>query len=323
MKKIAITGILGYIGSKLAVDLLREGYEVFGVDNLFDPKVQEISDARFDNVDVRDYENLSKSIKDADCVLHLAALTGVEICDRLKDEALSVNTLGSFNVTRICAQRGIPIIYPSTVAMFGDVKKFPVKENAKRDPLNFYGKTKVISENLIRDMSENLGSFPSYIFIKTNLYGYHFVDGKMVNKTVLINKFVDSAISNRQLTLYKPGTQARDYVHMEDISRAYLLAVKKILRRRKGSVTMNIAAGKSHTLLDIANIVKNIANENNYKTEIKMLDNPRVEIVQDTFIVDTSKALKEIGFRVDAKLEDNVRRMFEQNGKGKRNTDMP
>lgn len=323
MKKIGITGILGYIGSKLAVDLTKNGYEVIGVDNGFDPKVSKISGVRVDDIDVRDYENLSKTLKDVDCILHLAALTGVEVCDRMKDEALSVNTLGSFNATRICAERGISIIYPSTVAMFGEVKKFPIKENARRDPLNFYGKTKVISENLIRDMSENLGSFPSYIFIKTNLYGYHFVDGKMVNKTVLVNKFVDNALDNKPLTLYKPGTQARDYVHMEDVSKAYLFAVKRILRKRKGSVTMNIASGKSHTLLDIANIVKNIAGEQNYNVEIKMLENPRTEITQDKFIVDTSKAQKEIGFRVDNSLEENIRRMFEENGKGKHNTNMP
>jgi UDP-glucose 4-epimerase len=78
----------------------------------------------------------------------------------------------------------------------------------------------VIGEQAIKKFAD--GAFPAHLFLKSNLYGEHVVDGTTVGKPTVINFFVDRSLSGETLIVYEPGTQARNFVHVKDVARAYV-----------------------------------------------------------------------------------------------------
>ena len=312
---VAVTGAAGYIGSRV-VELFQERHPEWSVralDNFYLGDVRQIGDVTVEHVDIRYRDRLEDALDGADVVCHLAAVSGVDDCETRQDLAYEVNVTGTSNVAWWCRKTGAGLAFPFSMAVLGDPDRFPITASLPRDPMNWYGRTKLLGERLIEDMAD--GAFPAHLFLKSNLYGEHRVDGQRVSKGTVINFFIDRVFADEPLTVYEPGTQARNYVHVDDVARAYVPSVERLLADRADGVTgverFEVASDEDPSVETVAELVQSVAAEEaDRETEITPVENPRGnETLVEDFAVDTSRTRDQLGWQPTRTIEESVRRL--------------
>ncbi|MBU7016133.1 MAG: GDP-mannose 4,6-dehydratase, partial [Theionarchaea archaeon] len=198
--------------------------------------------------------------------------------------------------------------FATSFGTMGDPQYFPIDENHPRNPMHWYGQTKYEGEKIVEEAS--LNNFPSYLLIKSNVYGIHIIDTTPVFKPTVINKFVESAKANNPISIYEPGTQARNFLHVKDAAHAYVLAVSKILKAELHAESFCIATPEAVSVKNLAEKVVSIAQEYDFSPSIKMVKNPRTETLVEDFSIDTSKAEKVLGYTPHYTIEKAVREML-------------
>ncbi|MXR19095.1 NAD-dependent epimerase/dehydratase family protein [Halobacterium bonnevillei] len=312
--QIAITGAAGYIGSRV-VKLLTDkhpDWEYVALDNFYLGDVREINDIHVQHVDVRNRSALEDALAGSDVVLHLAAVSGVDDCQQNQDLAYDVNVTGTNNVAWFCRKTGAGLVFPFSMAVLGDPQDFPITVDDPRDPFNWYGRAKLLGERAIESFAED--AFPAHLFLKSNLYGEHELNGRRVSKGTVINFFVSRAISGEPLTVYEPGSQSRNYVHVDDVARAYVHSTERLLDQvadgQTGVEKYEIASGEDPSVQAVAETVQRLAaEERDQDVEVKLVENPRGDdetLVQD-FAVDTSKAQSVLGWEPRHTVEASIR----------------
>jgi len=213
--KVGVTGAGGYVGAGLCGRLMDKGHEVVMLDNFYNAQVKNIHGNKVIWADIMDRNEMETILKDCDVVIHLAAISGVANCDAMPDKAYEVNIAGTSNITWVCRKYNIDLIFPSSMAVVGNPVELPIKSTHPRNPLNIYGLTKWTGEEIIKTLSK--GKFNALVFMKTNIYGEYELDGKKITKRTVINIFVNKALKGEPLTVHKPGTQTRDFIHVLDV----------------------------------------------------------------------------------------------------------
>jgi len=310
---IAVTGAAGYIGSRVVYQLQKEHpeWDVTALDNFYLGDVRQIGDVTVQHVDVRNRDRLETALSGADIVLHLAAISGVDDCENNPDLAYEVNVQGTNNVAWFCRKTGAGLVFPFSMAVIGDPQEFPITVDHPRDPLNWYGRTKLVSERAIETFAD--GTFPAHLFLKSNLYGEHEIDGKRVSKGTVINFFVGRALSGEPLTVYEPGTQSRNFVHVKDVANAYVRSCERLLDQldsgETGTWKYEIASDEDPSVMEVAKLVQSIAGEAGLDVEVGLVENPRSgETLVDEFNVDTTRTAKQLSweatYSIDASVEN-------------------
>ena len=140
--KLLVTGSTGMLGSSMIPILVKRGYEVV------------TSNFLYSHMDITDIEQVRKTAKLAcpDMILHLAAETDVDRCERELLHAYNVNTWGTRNVARACKLLKIPMLYVSTIGVFYGDKKEPYNEEDEPNPANIYGRSKLIGEEWVKKL---------------------------------------------------------------------------------------------------------------------------------------------------------------------------
>jgi UDP-glucose 4-epimerase len=313
---VAVTGAAGYIGSRVVVELeaAHPDWDVTGLDNYYLGDVRSVGDVDVDHVDVRDRDRLEDHLAGADVVLHLAAISGVDDCEENRDLAYEVNVQGTENVAWFCRKTGAALAFPFSMAVLGDPAEFPITVDLPRDPMNWYGRTKLLSERAIEAMAGD--AFPAHLFLKSNLYGEHEVGGRRVSKNTVTNFFVDRALSGETLTVYEPGSQARNYVHVVDVARAYVRSTERLLDQLAAGETgvekYEIASDEDPSVRSIAETVQRIAREETDRDPaVELTENPRdAETLVEEFAVDTTKAREKLGWEPEYTVEESVRELI-------------
>jgi UDP-glucose 4-epimerase len=308
---VCVTGAGGYIGSRVVGELLNAGHDVTPVDSFRSAQVEEIDGVRVEEGDVRDRDAVREAVDDSDAVMHLGAVSGVQDCNENPEEAFDINVGGTENVGWVCRENETPLVFPCSMAVIGDPVEFPITSDHPRRPLNHYGRTKAMSEEDIGWLAED--AFPAHVYMKSNLYGHHHIGGESIGKRTVINIFVKKALNEEPLTVHEPGTQARDFVHVKDVARAYLCSLENIFDKDNGARTFPIASGDCMSVLELAETVRDIVKEERgYTVEIEMVENPREsETVSEDFAVDTDEARDAIGFEAEFTVEDTFREIVE------------
>jgi len=162
--------------------------------------------------DVRDQKSLNDAARDADALVHLAAVVGYPACARSPDEARSVNVEGTQNVA-VAAGRDRPVVFAST-SSYGAVKGSLCTEDTPLRPLSLYGETKVQSEEIVQTQCR------AVVYRIATAYG----PSSRLRLDLLINDFVYRALHERQLRVYE-GHYRRSFIHVYDIARAIVLAL--------------------------------------------------------------------------------------------------
>lgn len=314
---IAITGAAGFIGSRLVGDLRRKhpDWDITALDNFYLGEVREIEDIEVKHVDIRHRDQLENLLADADVIVHLAAISGVDDCDEQPDLAYETNVIGTNNVAYICQKTGAAMVFPFSMAVIGDPTEFPITSDMARDPLNWYGKTKVLGEAVVDAMAEE--SFPAYQFMIANLYGEHVVGERTVSKGTVINFFIQRALAGEPLTVYEPGSQSRNFIHVLDVADALRRGTERLLQLRDrgetGARTFELAGDEDPGVMAVAETVAEVAREERgVEVEIDLVENPRSgETLVDEFGVDTSAIHEELDWRAQQSIEESVRDLLQ------------
>jgi len=252
--RVAVTGGAGYIGSTLAVRLLERGDDVVSVDDeslgyyghLKRHKQGEKAECVVG--DIRDLDLLVEEWRGCDAVAHLAALPGLVRCNEHPEEAVSVNVYGTYQVMEAARRLNIGrVVFCSSASTYGVPVQMPVTEEHPQRPLNLYGVTKVAGEQIVNTYWDNHG-IETVNLRFGNIYGV----GVYTRWGTVIPKFVNQGMSGEPLTVYGDGEYSRDFVHVQDISEAMMLALTK---QGVGGETFNVG-GETLTVNQIADIVK-------------------------------------------------------------------
>lgn len=316
---VAVTGAAGYIGSRVVTRIREEhpDWEVRAFDNFYQDGLRTLDDRPVTHLDVRDRSQLESALEGADVVLHLAAVSGVDDCDENADLAYETNVVATSHVAWFCRKSGAGLVFPYSMAVIGTPETFPITVDAKREPLNWYGRTKLASERDIETFAD--GAFPAHLYMKSNLYGEHVTEGRHVSKGTVINFFVERALAGEPLTVYEPGTQSRNYVHVKDIAEAYVHSVERLLDQHEAGETgtrkYELASDQEMSVRAVAELVRDVAAEElGDAPEVTLVENPRSdETLVEEFSVDTSKARSELGWEPTHTVESTVRDLLHQN----------
>jgi nucleoside-diphosphate-sugar epimerase len=313
MPKVVVTGAAGYIGSRLLADIQSQhpDWDLVGLDNFYLDKVDAVGELDIVDVDVTNRDALEAVLDGADVVVHLAAVSGVDDCEDNPDLAYETNVVGTENVAWFCRKTGAAMLFPFSMAVLGDPHEFPITIDHPRDPLNWYGRTKYLNERAIETFAD--GAFPAIQFMISNLYGAHTVDGQPVSKNTVINFFVDRALSGESLTVYKPGTQARNFIHVTDVAAGLQRGVDRALSLKAdgaaGTWKYELGTDDELSVHRVAELVREaVAAERGIDVPIELVDNPRDdETLVSDFAVDTARARADLGWQPERTVAEAVR----------------
>jgi UDP-glucose 4-epimerase len=316
---VAVTGAAGYIGSRVVALLQDEHpeWDVTALDNFYLGEVRQIGGVTVEHVDIRHRDALREALSGADVVLHLAAVSGVDDCEGNPDLAYEVNVQGTNNVAWFCRRTGAGLAFPFSMAVLGDPSEFPITVEHPRDPMNWYGRTKLLGEHAIEGFAD--GGFPAALFMISNLYGEHSVGDRRVSKNTVINFFVERALADETLTVYEPGTQCRNFVHVDDVARAFVRGAEHLCERLAaddtGAERYEIASEQDPSVERIAGVVRNAATDvADLDPAVELVENPRAgeETLVDEFAVDTTRARDRLGWTPERTVEASVRTLFQR-----------
>jgi UDP-glucose 4-epimerase len=229
-----VTGGAGYIGSVVTTKLLDNGHDVIVVDDLCEGSEDAIDErADFYNISIGDYEKLSDVFFDnkIDVVVHLAAFANVPDSVVWPHKYYANNVVSTITLLGVMLDNGVnKIIFSSTAAVYGELGNF-CAEDSPINPTNPYGRSKLMCEQIIKDHASAYG-FRYTIFRYFCVAGATELHGESrVHETHLIPKVLDVALGKEtELSIFgdkhatPDGTCVRDFIHVEDIADAHLLA---------------------------------------------------------------------------------------------------
>lgn len=260
--RVLVTGGAGFIGSHLVDRLVELEYDVRVVDNLSTGSLVNIEghvdsgSVDFVEGDIRDAKLVTRSMKDVDVVVHLAAVTSVPFSVENPDLTFDVNTDGTLNLLRSAADEGVArFVFVSSCAVYGDPEYLPLNEMAKTNPISPYAASKLAGEKLCLDYVENR-LFRSAVLRLFNVYGLR---QGLSEYSGVITKFFDRAKRGLPLIVYGDGSQTRDFVYVHDVVRAILASLEN--ERAAGEV-FNIGSGKPVSINELAKTISGLAGSN-------------------------------------------------------------
>jgi UDP-glucose 4-epimerase len=305
--KVGVTGGAGYIGSTLVVKLLNKGHDVVSIDNQMignykylnhDPIGQR---AERINGDIRDLELLSDKWIGCDAIAHLAALPGLVLCNEKPEEAVSVNIYGTYQVMEAARKLDIKrVVFCSSAATYGIPIKMPVTEEHPQKPLNLYGVTKVSGEQVINTYHDN------YDIETVNLrFGNIYGVGLYTRWDTVIPKFVNQALNGEKITIYGDGEFSRDFVHVQDITKAMMLSIST---PKVSGEAFNVG-GETLTVNEIASMtMKEIKNTTG--STIEAINTPPRQGETKKFSYDLSKIKSILGFQNDWTVKEGIKQLI-------------
>ena len=317
MKNILVTGSAGYIGSICTYRLLKNNYNVIAFDNLSTghietiEKLKQFGTLEFIKGDLKNKEDIEKIFKNKiDAVIHFASYSQVGEGEINPIKYYENNIVGAINLFQGMIKNNVKkIVFSSSAAIYGNVEKVPIDENQPKNPVCVYGRTKLMIENILSDLFRTNG-------IKSAALRYFNVCG--ASKDFLFGEWhepethlIPNVLNNNNLKIFgndyntKDGTCIRDYIDVEDLVEAHILACK-YLENNENSIQVNLGTENGNSIFDI---IKLCEEEMGVKINYEILDRR----LGDAPILTASnkKARKLLNWTPQRSLKDSIHCAFE------------
>ncbi len=297
--KILVTGGAGFIGSHVTNVFLDAGYDVTVYDDL-SKGYREYVDKRatFVQKDLADLKTLVKVMKWHDGVIHLAAESIIK--DSIDDpmKTLGKNFNYALHVLEAMRLNNVKkIVASSSAAVYGETGNMPVKEDAKKEPLQPYGASKLAVEAMF-SAYHHAFDMDCVSLRYFNVYGPR--DDQLPVTRAVPNWF-KAILLGKPIPLYWKGKQLRDYIYVRDVAEAHLVAFEKC----KGLKVYNIGSGKGNTMLEILEAVFKATGK---RVPIQNLGERPGD--PNRLVADINKIKKELGWKPKISLEEGMRETF-------------
>ncbi|MHC4572195.1 MAG: UDP-glucose 4-epimerase GalE [Planctomycetota bacterium] len=302
--RILVCGGAGYIGSNMTAMLLAEAFEPVVFDNLTTGHRAAIQKAEFVQGDLADYKLLIKTLKKykIEAVMHFAAL--IEVAESLQQPLKYYHNNVSNTQTLLSAMEATGVekfVFSSTAAVYGMPKKVPITEDSPTEPINPYGETKLAAEKMCHYQSQT-GK------LKYATLRYFNACGAGSNASLgedhrpeshLIPRIIQAAMGNESSvkifgTDYSTpdGTCIRDYIHIEDLCRAHLLAMNKL--ETSSELVYNLGNGRGYSVKEVIETVKKVSGK-----DFKVVAADRRSGDAPILTSDATKVTNELGWKTE------------------------
>jgi UDP-glucose 4-epimerase len=331
-KKIIVTGGTGYIGSHTAVELIEEGFEVVLIDNLYNSeavvakRIGKITGTTpslevFDICDGEKLDDFFNRNNDSAAIIHFAAYKAVGESVNKPLEYYRNNLVSLMNLLDAMKKHGIPsLVFSSSCTVYGQPEKLPVTEDAQMQPaMSPYGNTKQIGEEIIRDTTfanENIKAISLRYF---NPIGAHpsALIGELPRGVPenLIPFITQTAYGLRdELKVFgndyntPDGSCIRDYLHVVDLAKAHVIAVKRLIetRNKKRYEVFNLGTGKGVSVLEA---IRSFERVSGVKLKYRITGRRAGDI--EKIWADPAFANKELGWKTMSTLDEAMKTAWE------------
>jgi nucleoside-diphosphate-sugar epimerase len=305
--KVVVTGAAGFIGSHVADSLVRDGYEVVGIDCFTDyyprrakeENLRELrASPRFRLVEARLQDtDLSPLLEGAEHVYHLAAQAGVRASwGREFAHYTEHNVLATQHLLEAAVAAGRPtVVYASSSSVYGDAPGLPFREDGPCQPISPYGVTKLAAEHLAVLYHRNHG-------LPTVSLRFFTVYGPRQRPDMAFHRFLRAARDGEPITVFGDGLQTRDFTYVDDVVAAVRQAP---LSGRRGCV-YNVGGGVRVALNEVLRVVERVT----ARTLRIQRQEAQKGDMRDTF-ADTAAARRDLGFRSTVALAEGLAREWE------------
>lgn len=310
---VLVTGGAGYIGSHVVRMLLKQGHSVVVLDSFSRGHIESVpADAKLEEVDLLDYENLVSAISkhNIDAVIHFAAFAYVG--ESVENPGLYYlnNVTGSINLIRALNKNNIKkIVFSSTCSLYGNPGHVPISEDEKLNPINPYAKTKYFIEQVLSDFDASSGM--KYAALRYfNAAGADFDAGigeSHEPEPHLIPIVLQVALGKReQVSIFgddyqtPDGTCIRDYIHVYDLADAHIRALE-YLNNGNDSTIINLGTGNGYSVKEIIESAERVTGK-----KIKSVIAPRRAGDPAILIADNKKAREVLGWNPKYGLDEII-----------------
>ncbi len=321
--RILVTGGTGFIGSHTVVRLIENGIDVTVFDNLYNSKItvldkiEKITGVRpdFRLCDMTDRDSLEIIFKEAhfDAVIHFAGYKAVGESVEKPLMYYDNNITGTLNLLELMEKYNVKnLIFSSSATVYGIPDKCPIEESAPLFCLNPYGRTKLMIEEILRDLCIADKDFSAVLLRYFNPVGCHPSGLIAENPNGIPNNLMPRIIQAAkgeipELKVFgddydtRDGTCIRDYIHVVDLADGHVAAVDYVIKN-KGSIAVNLGTGNGFTVLEL---IKTFERVNGVKVPYSIA--PRREGDSMESFADTRLAKKVFGWETKLSVEDMCR----------------
>jgi UDP-glucose 4-epimerase len=304
--RVLVVGGAGFVGSHLVDQLTAEPVkEIIVLDNFVRGTRENLSQAATDRRvrvvegSIMDTSLLRDLMQDTDYVFHLAALWLFE-CVHQPRFALDVNVVGTYNLIEAAQEAGVKkVVYSSSASVYGDALYTPMTEEHPFNNRTMYGATKIAGEQFFRAFNEQ--SKLDYVGLRyMNIYGPR-MDYKGTYVSVIM-KVLDRIDQGLPPVIFGDGSQAYDFIHVQDVARANVLALKSDVTDE----FFNVGMGVKTTINELTDHLLKLSGSNlqaEYRQQEQMFVTHRVG--------STEKAERLLGFKAETPLEEGLRTVIE------------
>ncbi|PKW29392.1 UDP-glucose 4-epimerase [Flavobacterium lindanitolerans] len=326
LKKILVTGGLGFIGSHTVVELQNEGFEVVIIDNLSNAEekvlhgIEAITGQKpiFENLDLREKEAVRaffKKYNDIAGVIHFAAskAVGESVENPLLYYENNINAL-VYILQELQSKPGADFIFSSSCTVYGQAEKMPITEDASIQlAASPYGNTKQIGEEIIRDVAK-VSNINAILLRYFNPIGAHpsaeigeLPIGVPQN---LVPFITQTGIGMRkELSVFgsdyptPDGTCIRDYIHVVDLAKAHVVALKRLIDKKNETAVevFNVGTGKGSSVLEVIRSFEKVSGQ---KLPYKLVERRDGDVIEA--YADTQKANSVLGWKAQSTLDEAI-----------------
>lgn len=317
---VLVTGGLGYIGSHTVVELLENNEEVVIVDNLLNSKlsvkdrIEEITNkgVKYYNIDLVNEEDVRKVFNEnrIESVIHFAALKAVGESVEKPIEYFHNNLVNTLVVLKIMKEFSVKnFVFSSSATVYGNAKEMPIKENFSLSVTNPYGRTKLMIEDILRDVyfsdnSWNIAILRYFNPVGANKSGRIGEDPNGIPNNIMpyITKVAIGEL--KQVNVFGndyptiDGTGVRDYIHVVDLAKGHIKALDK-LKSNCGLVTYNLGTGKGYSVLEL---IKAFSEASGKEIPFEITERRAGDVA--ICYADPSKANSELGWKAERDIND-------------------